>query len=477
MLENLQPQRPFYYFEELTKIPRPSYHEEKIAKYIADFAKKRGLEHYTDEYMNVIIIKEASAGYENEAPLILQGHTDMVCEKERGVEIDFENDSLDIFIDGDFIKARGTTLGGDDGVAVAYMLALLDDETLNHPRLECVFTTAEEVGMDGARGLSAEKLKGKMLLNLDSEEEGEVLASCAGGGQVDISLTVERETEAKNPYKILVSGLLGGHSGTEIDKGRANASKLMIRILKAFCDEDVVFGLAELFGGEKDNAIPTYSESIVDIGDLSKAADIVSEFEKVFKEEFKDTDSDIKLEITKCEYNGKVLSDSSTKKVILLCNELPTGIIKMSEDIENFVQTSLNMGILALKENTLDICFSIRSSKSSDYGELSERVCKIAKKYGAETKQSGEYPAWEWLKNSPLRDKLQSIYKDIFGKELVIKAIHAGVECGLLSKKISGLDAVSMGPNLYDIHTPRERLSISSFARTYEFVKAIIEAK
>lgn len=477
MLEHLKPQKPFYYFEEITKIPRPSYHEEKIAEYILNFAKERGLEHYIDKYLNVIIIKPATEGYENEKPLILQGHTDMVCEKEQGVDIDFENDPLDIFIDGDFIKARGTTLGGDDGVAVAYMLALLDDESLKHPRLECVFTTAEEVGMDGARGLSAEKLNGHTLLNLDSEEEGEVLAACAGGGQADISLAVERENTVKNPCRLVLSGLLGGHSGTEIDKGRANASKLMARVLSELVSGGVSLCLAEFFGGKKDNAIPTYSESIVDVDDFSMADRIVSSLDKTLREELKDTDSGIKLEISKCEYSGKALSKRTTENVLALCGELPTGVIKMSEDIEGFVQTSLNMGILELKENRFNICFSIRSSKGSDYSELAESVCKTAEKYGAKVKRSGEYPAWEWVENSPLRKKLQDVYRELFGKELVIKAIHAGVECGLLSKKIANLDAVSMGPNLYDIHTPRERLSISSFARTYEFVKAVIEAK
>lgn len=477
MLENLKPKKPFYYFEELTKIPRPSYHEEKIAEYLISFARERNLEHYTDKYHNVIIIKEATKGYESDEPLILQGHTDMVCEKEQGIEIDFENDSLDIFIDGDFIKARGTTLGGDDGVAVAYMLALLDDEDLRHPRLECVFTTSEEVGMDGARGLSAETLKGHILLNLDSEEEGEVLAACAGGGQADISLDIERTADAENPCRLVVSGLLGGHSGTEIDKGRANASKLMVRALSTLRDEGVYFRLAELSGGKKDNAIPTYSEAVIDSENFSAVSAVVLRLNELFKEELKNTDGGVLLKAEKCEYDGQTLSNKSTEKVLALCSELPTGVIKMSEDIENFVQTSLNMGILELKKDSLNICFSIRSSKGSDYSALAEKICKISEKYNAGVKRSGEYPAWEWVENSPLREKLQRVYRELFEKELVIKAIHAGVECGLLSKKINRLDAVSMGPDLYDIHTPRERLSISSFARTYEFVRTVIETK
>lgn len=490
VLEGLEPKRVFTYFEELTRIPRPSYHEKAVSDYLVAFAKEHDLKYYQDDIFNVIMIKEASAGYEDEPPVILQGHMDMVCEKDEGVDKDMEREGLDIFIDGDFIKARGTTLGGDDGVAVAMALAILSDDTLSHPRIEFVCTVSEEVGMDGARGIDLSPLKGRRLINIDSESEGEILASCAGGGTVDITLPADRQTMPIAPatdsvIKISVGGLLGGHSGDEIDKGRANAIHTLAEIIAEaddkFSSSDARLRLLTLKGGGKDNAIPRAAEAVIVIPKSAgeSFAEFIGQKNEALKSIYAVADPDISVVCETIKNTGEPapLTADATKNIIRLILSLPDGVQRMSDDIKDLVETSLNLGIAVLSEEALSLVVSVRSSVGAAYEALKKKVIYIAASNGATVSCHGEYPAWEYRADSPLREKMAGLYKEMYGKELAVRAIHAGLECGILSGKIRDLDAVSMGPDIYDIHTPKERLSISSMKRTYEYIVKLIGTK
>jgi len=484
--ESLEPKEVFKYFEEISAIPRPSFHEEKISEYLVNFAKEHNFEHYTDDLHNVIMIKEASEGYEDVPPIILQGHMDMVCEKDPGVEKDMEKEGLDLYVDGDFLKAKGTTLGGDDGVAIAYALSLLTDETLKHPRLEFVCTVSEEVGMEGATGLDVSMLKGKKLLNIDSEGEGEVLTSCAGGGTAQIALPVKRERDQQSGavVELKLSNLAGGHSGMEIDKGHGNATLLMARFL-VHAESSVRLRLIEFKGGSKDNAIPreAYAKIILP---YKKEVEILKNRAEHFishiKAEYGAADPDVTFELSvkdesEWDKDARELTRESTDKVLAFLSALPNGVIRMSDVLPGMTETSLNLGITNLDKQNLNLGFSVRSSKGSAYRELITRIAYLSEYFGAKVDVKGEYPAWEYAEVSPLRDTAVKVYKEMFGKDLKVVSVHAGVECGILSSKIPGLSAIAMGPDIFDIHTPKERLSISSTKRTYEFVRNIIEAK
>lgn len=479
-VEDLEPKEVFYYFNEISKIPRPSYKEKAISDYLVAFAKEHHLEYYQDDIYNVIMIKEATPGYENKEPIILQGHMDMVCEKTSDCKKDMEKEGLDLVVEGDYLSAVGTTLGGDDGIAVAFALALLSDETLKHPRLEFICTVSEEVGMDGARDLDVSPIKGKLLLNLDSEKEGEVLASCAGGGTARITLPAKRSDEGTanmSPVGIFVTGGKGGHSGDEIDKGRGNATILLARVLRRLTAKSIDFRICEITGGSKDNAIPRDANAKLAVNrkDVEKVKSLIEEVSREISDEFIKTDADLKVVTGDGMTSYVPLTKECSDKLLLLLSSLPNGIRRMSRDIEGLVETSLNLGITYTEENGVVLGFSVRSSVASSYTALVEKLRFVAEGLGCSVDMHGEYPAWEFKKESPLRDTLQRIYKDMFGKELEVRAIHAGLECGLLSGKIPGLDAVSMGPDMDDIHTPNERLSISSTKRTYEFVRKVIE--
>ncbi len=480
ILENIEPKEVFHYFEDICAIPHASYHEKEISDYLVAFAKKHKLEYYQDDLYNVIMIKEASAGYEEAEPIILQGHMDMVCEKENDCPKDMDREGLDLVVDGDYVSARGTTLGGDDGIAVAYALAILASDVISHPRLEFVCTVSEEVGMEGAQGIDVSMLKSHLLLNLDSEKEGEILASCAGGGSLEISLRVRREDFSGKTVLVHVSGLVGGHSGTEIDKGRANATLLLVR---ALCDASEATGLrlAAFEGGSKDNAIPREAKALVRVADPTALAETLASVEKAVRNEYSAVDPDIcicmeeAVEVKGLSADVQPLDKRSTEVMLTLMQALPNGVIRMSHELPGLVETSLNMGIAYLTENHLTLRLALRSSVASAYDGLKKLVVWVSRGLGATVKASGEYPAWEYVKDSPLRDRMCSIYREMFGKELVVEAIHAGVECGLLAGKIENLDAISMGPDILDIHTPTERLSISSTKRMYDFILRILE--
>lgn len=472
-LENLQPERVFYYFREIAKIPHGSRNTKAISDYFVSFAKEHNLEHYQDEANNVVIIKEATEGYEGAEPIIIQGHMDMVCEKTKDCTIDFEKDGLDLYVDGDFLRARGTTLGGDDGIAVAYALAILEAKEYAHPRLEVVLTVDEEIGMLGAERIDLSMLKGHKMLNIDSDIEGQFLTSCAGGMSVEADIPVKRMTMEGIPAIITIDGLLGGHSGSEIDKERANADILMGRVLKAI-SEITPFGIYRLEGGLKDNAIPrTCVAQILLPNDeaFTEVSDLITELDGILKKELLACDKDVELSI-RGENMGTfdILDFSSTSKLIYLLRVLPNGVQNMSMQIKGLVETSLNLGIMELMEESLHLVISIRSSVGSRKLDVCDRVSQIIEMIGGEIAIDGEYPAWEYKADSTLRGQIAASYEKLFGKEPEFDAIHAGLECGLLSDKIPDLDCVSFGPTNYDIHTPNERLSILSTERMWNFL-------
>lgn len=479
-LENLKPENVFYYFEEIANIPHGSRNTKQISDYLVNFAKERNLEHYQDELNNVVIIKEASEGYESAEPVIIQGHMDMVCEKENGSTIDFEKDGLELYVDDGFVKAKDTTLGGDDGIAVAYALALLDSKELKHPRLEIVITVDEEIGMLGAVDIDLSMLKGHIMLNIDSDVEGEFLTSCAGGMSINSSIPVTRTSQTGLETIITLTGLDGGHSGAEIHKEHGNANILMGRILENIFNE-LPFGILDIKGGLKDNAIPRESTVTLLIPEEARedVTRIVNATAKELAAELSVADPATRIDLTFGNVTEKnVLDYASVNKIILYLRTVPNGVINMSQVITGLVETSLNLGILELKDNELSTLTSIRSSVATRKDDLKKRVMNIIEMLGGECEAEGEYPAWEYNDHSTLRPQVVKVYQELFGEEPKLTAIHAGLECGILSDKIPNLDCVSFGPTNYDIHTPKERLSISSTEKYWNFlVKFLEEAK
>lgn len=472
VLENLQPERVFYHFEEIAKIPHGSGNTKQISDYLVAFAKEHNLEYYQDEINNVIMIKEATTGYENADAVIIQGHMDMVCEKESDCNIDFEKDGLDLYVEDGFVKARGTTLGGDDGIAVAYGLALLEATDIAHPRLELVITVDEETGMDGAYGIDLSMLKGKKMLNIDSDEEGIFLTSCAGGTSVEATIPVKRITQTGVVLNVKVDGLFGGHSGAEIHKERGNASILMGRVLNNIANE-VPFGIISLAGGLKNNAIPRECNTSILVPEeaVSLVETIISEQSEIFKKELFASDADVQVtSVNAGVQEASILDFASLNQVLAYLRLVPNGVQHMSQAIPGLVETSLNLGIMELKEDVFVTDTSIRSSVGSRKEDLRDKLVNIIEICGGEADVVGDYPAWEYKAESKLREEIAASYKAVYGKEPVFTAIHAGLECGILSEKIEDLDCVSFGPANYDIHTPQERLNIESTERVWNFL-------
>ena len=472
VLENLQPERVFYHFEEIAKIPHGSGNTKQISDYLVAFAKEHNLEHYQDEINNVIIIKEATEGYENADAVIIQGHMDMVCEKESDCNIDFEKDGLDLYVEDGFVKARGTTLGGDDGIAVAYGLALLEATDIAHPRLELVITVDEETGMDGAYGIDLSMLKGKKMLNIDSDEEGIFLTSCAGGTSVEATIPVKRITQTGVVLNVKVDGLFGGHSGAEIHKERGNASILMGRVLNNIANE-VPFGIISLAGGLKNNAIPRECNASILVPEeaVSLVETIIAEQSEIFKKELFASDADVKVtSVNAGVQEASILDFASINQVLCYLRLVPNGVQHMSQAISGLVETSLNLGIMELQEDVFVTDTSIRSSVGSRKEDLRDKLVNIIELVGGEAEVVGDYPAWEYKAESKLREEIAAAYKAVYGKEPEFTAIHAGLECGILSEKIEDLDCVSFGPANYDIHTPQERLNIESTERVWNFL-------
>ncbi len=464
-LEGLQPANVLHYFEALCSIPHGSGDMQRISDYCVAFAKERGLRYVQDEHYNVVIYKPATEGYEDHPTVILQGHLDMVCEKDEDCDIDFATDGLRLNHNGEYLFAEGTTLGGDDGIAVAYALALLDSKEYKHPALECVFTVDEEVGMLGADALDMSVLEGRLLLNCDSEDEGVLTVSCAGGAQADLVLPVAWET-AETSWRVSVEDLVGGHSGVEIHRARANANKVLAGVLK-----ELPVRLCAMDGGSKDNAIPRASVAYV----CTEAEN----FDELFLARCKELvlpAEEVHVRYT-CEKVAlsRQMDEASSRAVLGLLNDLPNGVQAMSADIEGLVQTSLNLGILETRDDSARLVFSVRSSVNEEKRALLNRVRDLAEKYGASYEESGAYPAWEYRKESRLRDTMVQTYESLFGVTPKVEAIHAGLECGLFCDRLEGLDAVSFGPQMHDIHTSRERLNIASVERTWNYLLAVLE--
>ena len=459
----------FDFFCEISKIPRGSGNTQGITDFLMDFAKKRNLEAISDEYNNVIIKKSGTKGYENSPTVIIQGHTDLVAEKKPECPLDMTKDALKLYRDGDYLRAEGTSLGGDDGVAVAYALAILDSQDIPHPPIEALFTSDEEIGLIGATGLDGNNLKGRILINVDSDMEGIFTVGCAGGIRIDATLPIERVKCDKKCYALTIGGLLGGHSGMEIDKGRANSIKIIGEILSEIPDVQII----TLDGGSADNAIPRDAVAIfVANGDVES---VVNSKLNALKEAWCDIEKDMIVTLSTKENEDAALTHESTSKVLSLIEKEPNGVISMSSDIEGLVETSLNMGIASTSNDSFSLCFSIRSSKNEEKERLKNRVAKIANELNAKISGHGDYPAWEYRKDSNLRDLMCSVYEKMYKKAPEVLVIHAGLECGIFADKLEGLDCVSIGPDNFDIHTPEEHLSIPSTARVYEFILEVLK--
>ena len=478
VLQNLEPKLVFDFFEKISDIPRGSGNEKAISDYLLNFGKELGLETIQDEALNIIIKKPASKGYENAPTVIIQGHMDMVCEKNNGTDHDFEKDPLKLRIVDDYIYATDTTLGADNGIAVAYGMALLADNSIPHPALEVLITTDEETGMSGAMAVSKDNLDGKLLINLDNEEEGELLVSCAGGVRTNSAIKIEWQDRAdKATMSINISGLKGGHSGMDIIKERGNSNKILGRILKALKDE-LEFNIVKINGGSKNNAIPREAEVIIslDNSNVDKVTSIVNELAEVFANELKAQDPGLKVVVNKVSVDeSKEFNKDTTDKVINLLYLYPNGVNTRSTEIDGLVESSTNLGVLSTNEDYVEFDSAVRSSVPSLKKEIELRIKTITEIIGAEFSSKSDYPGWEYDPNSKMREICQKVYKDMTGKEAKIVAIHAGVECGLFNEKLGNLDMISFGPNLYDVHTPQEHMSITSVKNTWDYLLKILE--
>ncbi|MBQ9118920.1 MAG: aminoacyl-histidine dipeptidase [Lachnospiraceae bacterium] len=482
ILETMDYKNVLKYFTEISKVPRGSGFNQKISDYLVEFAKEQGLEYVQDELLNVVIYKPATPGYEKHTPVIVQGHMDMVCVTAEGVSHDFENEALELFTEGDWLGAKGTTLGGDDGIAVAFGMALLADKTISHPALEIVITTDEETGMYGAKALNPELLKGRQMINVDSEDEGMVLVSCAGGLRTTGTLPLRRINEEGVELTLHLHGLLGGHSGAEIHKYRISAvyqlARLLFDVKRKLEAENSGYLLTSFTGGEKDNAIPTAAVAKILVAPEEKETlrNVIGECMELYQKELSSREPGMKLTISEEEGNFAAIHPMDFEKLLFLLMQAPNGVQMMSKEIEGLVESSLNLGIFEMSEEAATIHFSVRSSVSSYKYFVRDRLTYLFEFLGGECESGSEYPAWEYKKDSALREKFIEVFKEFYGKEPKVEAIHAGLECGLICEKIPEMDIVSIGPDMRDIHTPQERLSISSSVRVYRFVEALLAA-
>ncbi len=474
-LTGLEPQAVVSYFEELCAIPHGSRNTKRISDYLVAFAQAHGIRYVQDELNNVVLFQEGTCGMEDHAPVILQGHMDMVCEKDEDCPIDMDTQGLDVDHDGTCVFAHGTTLGGDNGIAVAYALALLADKTIPHPPLEIIITVDEEIGMEGAAGVDLSRLKGRTMVNLDSEDEGIFTVSCAGGARGTIHLPVQRRVVYGPCVRLTVEGLRGGHSGVEIHKNRANANKVMGELLGRV-QKLMPLCITKLSGGAKDNAIPrSCTVTLVALGiHLERINEITQALQQELREQYDEPEAIVRGDDVDA-MGGNALTTECTAQVIALLNAAPNGVQAWSQDIPGLVQTSLNLGVVKLEEE-LTLTFAVRSSVNAEKVELLEKLKALAAFHEGSYSQMGDYPAWEYKKDSRLRELMVQTYTAMFGKAPEVVAIHAGLECGLLSEKLPGLDCVSIGPDMQDIHTSREKLDIASTRRTWAFLLEVLRS-
>lgn len=474
-LAGLEPAAVFHYFEEICSIPHGSRNTKPISDYLVEFAKTHGIRYVQDDLNNVLLFQEGTCGMENHPPVILQGHMDMVCEKDDSCPIDMETEGLDIAHDGECIYANGTTLGGDDGIAVAYALALLADKSIPHPPLEIIITVDEEIGMEGAAGVDLSMLKGRTMVNLDSEDEGIFTVSCAGGARGTIHLPLERHAVYGPCVRLTVENLQGGHSGVEIHKNRANANKVMGIFLERV-QKRMPLCITRIQGGAKDNAIPrSCTVTLVAMGiHLERINEIAQQLQEEIREQYDEPEAIVRGDDVDA-LGGNALTTECSAKVIALLNGAPNGVQAWSQDIPGLVQTSLNLGVVKMDGDEITLTFAVRSSVNREKEELLSRLKELALFYEGSYSQMGDYPAWEYKKDSTLRDTMVPLFRRMFGREPEVVAIHAGLECGLLSEKLPGLDCVSIGPDMHDIHTSREKLDIASTKRTWDFLLEVLK--
>lgn len=477
ILDALEPKEVYRFFKEISAIPRPSHHTEKISAYLERFGLERGLYTRRDDLGNVVIKKEASEGFKDKEPVILQGHMDMVAVKTPDSAVDPYKDGLDLQVEDGYLYAKGTSLGGDDGIAVAFMLALLDGD-YELPKLECIFTVEEEVGMDGALGLDMSDIEGKELINIDSEVEGILTLGCAGGIRLNGKFKLEKEnTYSGKITEINISGLKGGHSGIMIHLGRANSHKLMGRVLKALETDGVDYRLVSIEGGEKDNAIAnnTTVKLVIKAGE-DKLQDIIRKCEDAFKKEYEGIEDNIRVNVSSQEVEDTVYYNKATaKRIVDFLNIVPDGVIKMSEDLPDMVETSLNIGTIVMEDDYIVTDQLLRSNAKAGKKEILDVVSKCIQDVGAENVVFGDCPNWEYRKDSPLREKMVRIFKEEYGYEPKLEVVHAGLECGIFCDKKEDLDPVSIGPNILDIHTVKEKLDIESVNRTWKYLLKILQ--
>lgn len=475
VLSKTEPKEVFHFFEEISKIPRGTYNTKAVSDYCVDFANERNLEVIQDDLNNIIIKKQGTAGYEDSEPVIIQGHLDMVCEKTADSTHDFLKDPLELYIEDGCVTAKDTTLGADDGIAVAIALAILDSDSIEHPPIEAVFTVDEEVGMDGAEGIDLSVLKGKMLLNLDSDDDKVLTAGCAGGFRFGAELPVQRATVSGKGLEIEICGLKGGHSGMEINQQRGNANKLAGRLLYHLSAGAEV-SLVETNGGAKDNVIPSINKSVIVVQDAEAMKASIAEMRDTWKQEFGADEPDLDVRVTELEEKEyPAMTQESTKKVIFLLMNCPNGVYEYNRSLKGLVETSDNLGVVQTTESSLVIKTLTRSGTASKMKEMKERFICLSDYLGASFTFDSEYPAWSFQEQSRIRPIVADAFEKVYGTRPKVDIIHAGLECGILCGKKPDLDCVSFGPNMHDIHSVNERLEIESTAKVWEVMKEILK--
>jgi len=482
ILAGLKPEGVFRHFEALTKIPRESGNEKAVSDYLVKFGETLGLEVIQEDCLNVIIKKKGTNGYENAPHVILQGHMDMVCVKREDLDFDFAKDPIPLHIEEDFVKTKGTTLGADNGIAVAMAMAILESNTLEHPPLTALFTVAEETGMDGVIGLKSENIEGDILINIDSEEEGTLLASCAGGVNTIVTLPVTKtQAPIETSYLVKIKGLKGGHSGMEINQNRANAIKLLGRVLEMLplhCGVELI----AVSGGDKMNAIAKYAELQIGVTDaeilnFDKVKSLLNRIESIFKTEYETSDAGLELSIEPVALpeDKVVLTKECVSSLRSILRLIPYGVQTMSANIPGLVESSNNIGVLTMTPDQIEFSSAVRSSVKSLKDEINARIQTICDLTGAQMKLVSDYPEWPYKVDSPIRDIMAKTWKQMYDTDIKVDAIHAGLECGLLKEKVGDIDMVSLGPNLYDVHTPMEKMSIGSVERVYAFLLEVLK--
>ena len=475
MCENFAYPTLMKYFEEISAIPRASYHEQKITEYLVEFAKMRGLEYYCDGIGNVLINLPASKGRENDAPILLQGHTDMVCEKESDVEHDFSKDPLKLYVKDGWLRAEGTTLGADDGVAVAAMLAILDGAASDHASLQCLFTVSEEVGLDGAKGFDYSRIYARKMINMDSADEGLIIVGCAGGLRSNVDLPIDREALRGERMRIRVSGLFGGHSGEDIHRGRANAIKILGRVMLDLsrCDESM--RLVSICGGTKENAIPRETEAIIVTEHPDRIDSECRELSSQISSELCHDDARFSLTVDGADGEGVPMSRGSTERVVFLVSTVANGVFAMNYGVDGLVEYSRNLGIVETEEDRVSFVFNSRSSYDSRIDASSAELDAYASLLGGESKHYNRYPGWTYSEDSAIRREYTEAYRSLFGCEPKIEVIHAGLECGIIKQAIPDMDMLSCGPVVVNLHSPDEALNIASFERFFSVILKVIQ--